>query len=220
VLVGAGSLLSYLASSPELEVARVSVAGNNILTAQDVEATAGVTGVNLLWVRPEEIVNRLKLLPPVDGASASLILPNSVSIRLREREPAAIWLKEDVPFLVDAEGLVLAARPTSRELMVVRDTSRRPVGPGSRVDAEVIRSLPSLDRMLNTAFGAQERRYEYAPDIGITVIPAGQPRIVFGTSDDLEWKVGAVQSIVQHLQSARAGAELIDVRFSDRAYYR
>jgi hypothetical protein len=176
--------------------------------------------VNILWVRQDEIVNRLKLLPPIESASTSLTLPSSVSIRVSERQPAAVWVKEDVPFLVDAEGLVLAARPANRELMVVRDTSRRPVGPGSRVDAQVVRSLPGLDRMLNSAFGTQERRYEYAPELGLTVIPTGQPRLLFGTSDDLEWKVGAVQSIVQHLQSTRAGAELIDVRFSDRAYYR
>jgi cell division protein FtsQ len=201
-------------------VTNVAVSGNSILTAQEVEAASGVGGVNILWIRQADIVSRLKLLPPVESASSSLSLPNSVSIRVSERQPVAIWVKDDVPFLVDAEGLVLAARPADRELMVIRDTSPRPVGPGSRVDAQVVRTLPGLDRMLNAAFGAQDRRYEYAQDTGLTIIPTGQPRLLFGTSDDLEWKVSAVQSIVQHLQSSRAGAELIDVRFSDRAYYR
>jgi cell division septal protein FtsQ len=220
ILLGTSGLLYHVASSPEFRVSRVSVEGNRLLTAAEVEAVASVSGVNVFWVRRSELNQRLRLLPPVESADLSLELPDRAQIRVKERDPAAIWLVGDTPFLVDRQGLVLAARPTDRPLMVIRDTSNQPLTPGARVNAEAIGSLADLDSLLARIFGAQQRRYEYSPETGINVVQTVGPRLILGNSVDLEWKMAAIQTITRHLQANRASAELIDVRFSDRPYYR
>src|SRR5437016_2904089 len=77
-------------------------------------AAASATGLNIFWVRRSELSQRLRLLPPVESADVSLELPGHLVIQVKEREPAAICLAGGTPFLVDGDGLVLAARPPSR----------------------------------------------------------------------------------------------------------
>ena len=220
VLLGASALLYHLASSPEFTISGVSVGGNRVLTAGEIEAAASATGLNIFWVRRSELSQRLRLLPPVESADVSLELPGHLVIQVKEREPAAIWLAGGTPFLVDGDGLVLAARPPSRPLMVVQATSDEALMPGDRVNVDAVRSVATLDTLLTRAFGSQQRRFEYTPETGINVVQTAGPRLILGTGDELEWKVAAIQTIVRHLEATRAPAELIDVRFSDRPYYR
>jgi hypothetical protein len=220
VLLGASGLLYDLASSPEFQVSRVSVAGNRLLTAEELEATASVGGRNLFWIRRSDVSQRLRLLPPVESATVSLGLPDHVSIQVKERDPVAIWLAGEIPFLVDRDGLVLAARPAGQPLMVVRDTSNQPLSPGSRVSADAVRSVGIVDDLLSRTFGQQPRQYEYAADSGLNVVQSVGPRLILGNGDDLPWKVAAIRAIAGHLEATRTTAELIDVRFGDRPYYR
>jgi hypothetical protein len=54
----------------------------------------------------------------------------------------------------------------------------------------------------------------------MNVVQSVGPRLILGGADDLGWKMAALQTIVRHLQSERTTAELIDVRFRERPYYR
>src|SRR5918912_1479655 len=71
VLLGASALLYHLASSPEFTISGVSVGGNRVLTAGEIEAAASATGLNIFWVRRSELSQRLRLLPPVESADVS-----------------------------------------------------------------------------------------------------------------------------------------------------
>jgi cell division septal protein FtsQ len=209
-----------LVSSPEFSISRVTVAGNKLLTAGEVEAAASASGLNAFWVRRAELAQRLQLLPAVESAEVSVELPDHLLIQLREREPVAIWLAGDTPYLVDRDGLILAARPPDRALMTIRDTSNQPLAPGSRVSADAVRGVDGLDQLLTRTFGAQARHYEYAAETGLTVTQEIGPRLVLGSGDGLETKVAVIQTIVHHLQNERKSAGIIDVRFGDRPYYR
>jgi hypothetical protein len=215
-----GGLVYWVASSPEFSASRVSIAGNRLMTAGELEAVASVSGVNLFWLRPAELGQRLRLLPPVESANVSLELPDHVLIEVKEREPVAIWLAGDTPFLVDRDGLLLAARPAARPLTMIRDVSNQALAPGSRVNVDAVRNISVLENLLAQTFGPQPRQYEYAHESGINVIQAIGPRLVIGATDDLEWKIGAIQAIVRHLEANRVSAQLIDVRFADRPYFR
>ena len=83
-----------------------------------------------------------------------------------------------------------------------------------------MRTAAQLDGLLSERFGIQERQFQYAPDTGVQVIQAVGPRLVIGSGEHLEWKIASIESIVRHLESTRTTAELIDVRFGDRPYFR
>jgi cell division septal protein FtsQ len=220
VLFGAASLLYDVASSPEFQATEVRISGNRLLAPQELEAVASVGGLNLFWVRSADIVQRLRLLPPVESARVIPSLPNAITIDVKEREPVAIWQAGEVPFLVDSDGLVLAARPADRPLMVIHDTSNQQLLPGDRVDGDAVRSVTAIDEQLTRAFGSQVRSYDYSSETGLNIVQANGPRLVLGGSDQLESKIAAIQTISRYLEANRATAELIDVRFSDRPYFR
>lgn len=220
LLLGASGLLYDLASSPRLQVSRVSVTGSRLLQPAEVEAAAAVDGLNLFWIRASDVDRRLRQLPPVESTEVALELPDAVLIRVKERQPVAIWQAGEVSFLVDRDGLILAAGATDQPLMVVRDTSGQPLTPGRRVDAAAVRGVGELDGRLRQSFGPQQRQYEYAQETGLNVVQNIGPRLIIGGGDNLDWKMAAIRTIVRYLESSRLSAELIDVRFGDRPYYR
>jgi cell division septal protein FtsQ len=191
-----------------------------LLTPDEIELTASASGLNLFWIRRAELGRRLQLLPPVESAWVSLELPDHLLIEVKEREPVAIWLTADTPFLVDRDGLVLAVREPSRPLLVVQDPTNQQLTPGDRVNADAVRNVANLDALLAATFGSQQRQYQYLLSTGMNVVQSVGPRLILGGSDDFDWKITAIQTILRHLESERKSAELIDVRFRERPYYR
>lgn len=220
VLLGASVLLYDLASSSEFRITRVSVSGNRLLAGDELEQAAAVGSLNIFWVRRSELSQRLEQLPPIESALVSLELPDHLRIEVKERDPVAIWLTGDTPFLVDADGLVLAARSAGRPMLVIRDTASQTLTSGSRVNADVVRTVVKLEPLLTEALGARLRHYEYSPESGLNVLQEPGPRLILGNGDDLNWKVMAIQAITRHLESTRTKADLIDARFGDRPYFR
>jgi cell division protein FtsQ len=220
ILLGSSALLYDLASSVDFSVRHIAVAGNHLLTDDELRAAAGANGRNLFWIRRSELSQRLRQLPPVESADVVLEMPDRLRIEVKERDPVAVWQAVEIPFLVDRDGLVLAARPANRPLSVIVDTSNQSLLPGNKVNANVVRSVSTLDRMLSEVFGPQAREYQYSPDSGLNVVQTVGPRLVFGDGDDLEFKIAAVQTMVRDLEANQITAQLIDVRFDDRPYYR
>jgi hypothetical protein len=220
ILLGVLGLMYDLVSSPEFNTTRVTVAGNQLLATTELESLATANEGNAFWLRRAEIASRLRQLPPVERVEVSLTLPNQVAVRVKEREPVAIWVTGETPFLVDGEGVVLSAGPAARPLAIIRDASNPPLTPGQRVDADAVRTAARLEGLLSERFGAQERQCQYAPETGLQVIQTVGPRLIIGSGEHLAWKIASIESIVRHLEASRTSAELIDVRFGDRPYFR
>lgn len=220
VLLASSGLLYDLASSPTFGVARLTVVGNRLVAPGEVEALAALNGQNLFWLERSKIAQIVRQLPPVGQAEVVLELPDRVLIQLGEREPVAIWVTGDVPYLIDREGIVLAARPAPGPLPIVRDALNQPVAPGQRVPADPVRTATRLDGLLATEFGPRERQFVFAPDTGLQVIQAVGPRLIIGDGQQLEWKISTIRAVAGYLASTRTSAELIDVRFGDRPYFR
>lgn len=220
VLLGVSALVYDLVASPEFRVRSISVSGNQLLDVEEARTAASVDGALIFWVRRVDVEARLRSLAPVAAADVWLQLPDRVHLVLREREPVAVWQAGNTSHLVDGEGRILAVQRSELPLLTVRDGSGQPLSPGSRVSADALRAAAGLDARLSAVLGPGPRTYEYLPDTGINVMQPGLPRLIFGASDDLDWKVEAIQAVLRHLAEQRQRAQLVDVRFRDRPYYR
>jgi cell division septal protein FtsQ len=220
ILLGSSSLLYDVASSPVFAVSHIAVLGNRLVSEAELEDAARVGGLNLFWIRRADIVSALMSLPPVESAEVSLELPDNLVIRIAERQPAAVWMAGETPFLVDRDGRVLAAGQPEAPLLVIYDRSGQPLGPGQRVSADAVQIVARLDGLLGQSLGPQQRQYEWSADSGLNVVQGVGPRLVIGNADNLEWKIGAIGGIERYLEGNRITAELIDVRFGDRSFYR
>jgi cell division septal protein FtsQ len=218
LLFGASGLLYHVAASDGFRIERVVVVGSQLVPSAEIERTAAVEGLNIFWVREEEVGHRLQAIAAVQSARARTVLPDRLEVRIVERAPVAVWQNGGVSYLVDSEGRVLQATDRAVALPTIHDIGQQPVQVGSRVDRSALTTMFQLQQLLPRVAGVTPRELEYGPDTGVTVVQEAGPRVRFGGDDDLEWKVNALVALRRELDRQGQRPQLIDLRFKDRPY--
>ena len=220
LLFGASGLLYHVATSDDFRIGQVVVAGNQLLSTSEIEATAAVHGANIFWLKREEVRQRLQALPAVHSAQVTPYLPNRLEIRIAERRPAAVWQAGAAAFLIDDRGHVLGPARDDRALITIRDLEPTELRPGAVVDAEAVATTARLRTLLPTVARTSPREFEYSRGAGLSAVVDFGPRVRFGDGQDLEWKAHALAAVRRELERSGQRAELIDLRFGDRPYVR
>lgn len=222
LLVGVGWALSEGATAPALRLSRVALYGNQLVPSDEILAALSVEGMNVFTVRSARIERSLEANPAIETAQVRPRLPDAIQVTIAERTPVAIWDTGARAILIDAGGLALReGRPNSPGplLPVVYAPDGPVVEPGERVDPDAVRMAQSIAPRLES-LGLARARIEYRPTRGVTLVGPGSPRVALGFGDNLEPKLSAYVAIRRHIDQTRAQAELIDVRFLERPYFR
>ena len=134
--VRAGALLAMLlcaaavygvASASAFGYATLRVDGVTFTAADEVEAAIDVTlGQNLVSLVTAPLEARLRELPTVRDADISVTLPDTLIVRIEEREAILIWRVGARRYLVDIDGALFArlgeeGPPDAAKLPVVED---------------------------------------------------------------------------------------------------
>jgi hypothetical protein len=109
-------------------------------------------GANLVRLRTDTLIDALRAIPTVRDAHVSIELPDTVRVRIDEREPILIWATGTSQFLVDRAGLLFAPATGDAalaDLRVIHDTraSTAQLSVGSTldpIDLDVATRLGSL----------------------------------------------------------------------------
>jgi cell division protein FtsQ len=220
LLFGASGLLYHVAASDDFRITHVDVTGAQLVSAAEIEQVADTNGLNIFWVRQEEVGHRLQAIAAIQSARVTTVLPNHLEVRIVERAPVAVWQSGDTSFLVDADGRVLRTIDQPVTLPTIHDVGTQPLQVGSKVDARALATTFKLQQLLPGVATLQPKEFEYSPETGVTVLADSGAHVRFGFDDDLEWKVAALVAIRRDLARAGQQAELIDLRFKDRPYVR
>jgi cell division septal protein FtsQ len=220
LLFGASGLLYHVAASDGFRIERVVVVGSQLVPSAEIERTAAVEGLNIFWVREEEVGHRLQGIAAIQSARARTVLPDRLEVRIVERAPVAVWQNGGMSYLVDAEGRVLQVTDKAVALPTIRDVGSQPVKLGDTVDRAALTTMFRLQQLLPRVAGLTPRELEYGLDTGVTVVSDAGPRVRFGEDDDLEWQVSALVAVRRELERSGQRPELIDMRFKDRPYVR
>src|SRR5579859_5677055 len=235
LLVSAGWVVYDSASSDRFRVHSVHVQGNVLLSRSEVERAAAVSGVNVFWVDRAQVTARLRNLALVQSAEVSAALPDTVEIAIVERQPAAFWVSGDRSYLVDREGVILKAvdaetqqaracagqpcDPRLAPLPTVAQLDGQPLTPGDRVDAGALATSARLATLLPAA-GVEPMGFEWSQDFGLEVPTRDGWRARFDDGGNVEQQVISLRSIRDELSRTHNVAQVIDVRFQDRPYFR
>jgi POTRA domain, FtsQ-type len=235
LLVGAGWLVYDCGSSDRFQVRSVRVQGNVLLSQAEVENVAAVIGANVFWVDRGQVAARVRALPLVQRVEVGAILPNTVEVSIVERQPAAFWVSGDQSFLVDGEGVILkpvdaetqqaracAGQPCDPRLAplpTVAQLDAQPLTPGDRVDARALATSARLVSLLPTV-GVQPLGFEWSRGNGLEVPTRDGWRARFDDAGNLDQQLASLRAVRDELARTRVAAELIDVRFQDRPYFR
>jgi hypothetical protein len=205
------------------------------LSQAEVESVAAVTGANIFWVDRGQVVARLLDLPVVQRAEIRVALPDTVEISIVERQPAAFWVSGDWSYLVDREGVILKAvdaetqqaracagqpcDPRLAPLPTVAQLDAQPLTPGDHVDASALVASARLATLL-PGVGVEPLAFEWNHDSDLEVPTREGWRARFDDAGNVDQQVAALQAIRDQLTRTRVTAQLIDLRFGDRPYFR
>ncbi|HEX9466008.1 MAG TPA: FtsQ-type POTRA domain-containing protein [Alphaproteobacteria bacterium] len=139
---------------------RVETPADEVLHVLDVSRNEPI-----LSFQPALAKAELEKLPWVKSASVERRLPNTVYVRLTEREPLALWQRHGQLTLIDRDGVEIAGVDAARfgNLPVV-------VGPGAPPRAAGLLALlatePDLARRVTAAVRVGDRRWNLRLDMG------------------------------------------------------
>jgi cell division protein FtsQ len=127
---------------------------------------------SLLRYNPEAARQRVEALPWVWRATVTRVLPDTVEVRVTERTPIALWLREGSASLVDGEGRELARVPPSTQEKLPRIS-----GPGAPEAAAklfaILRKHPALAARVRVSERIGKRRWSLDLDNGSRIhLPA------------------------------------------------
>lgn len=143
-----------------LRVENILISGRARASRWQIERAAHVErGMPILAFDPYEAKERLEMLAWVRAATVERRLPDTVMIRISEREPLALWQLHGQLALIDAEGVVITRWKLERfwKLPLV-------VGQGAPKEAaEMLRQIkahPRLNRRVKALVRVSDRRWD------------------------------------------------------------
>jgi cell division protein FtsQ len=217
LLIGALTVLAYVATSPRFSVRDVQVEGAGVMKAEDVAALAGAQGESIWFVDAARIVERLQTSPYVEAATVDVLLPDRLEIAISERRPEIRWQTGGQRFLVDATGLVLGVDTTGAltNTLVIEDRGGGPVKPNDRLDTGTLELARALALRLPRELGIAPAAIGWEVGAGISITTPDRRTIVFGSDENLEEKL----AILQLLLKDQTAFTYLDLRPST-PYYR
>jgi len=150
-----------LTTTKLLAINTVEVSGLKRVSKSDVMALAGISqGQNLLAFKPAAAESGLRKNPWIKYAKVSRLVPDTVSIELKERIPAAL-VKLEAMYVMDADGVIFKEFTNSDNLdlpVVTGFTAQDLKQDELKQDEDgAQRGLLDLIRILNTRAGFNAR---------------------------------------------------------------
>jgi cell division protein FtsQ len=194
-----------------MQVADVLVEGRDRVPAPQVLDALHVThGEPILAYDAEAARLRLEALPWVETATVERRLPDTIYVRLTERQPFALWQHNGRYHLVDAKGSVI-------ETQDIAQWARLPlvVGDGAPKAAEefllMLAAEPDIARRMKAAVRVGDRRWNLTLDGDIEVrLPEENPAVALGALADMERQGKLLEKDIR----------AIDLRIPDRMVVR
>ncbi|MGB9792177.1 MAG: cell division protein FtsQ/DivIB [Thermacetogeniaceae bacterium] len=204
--------LYYFSQSPLFAVQRIEVEGLQRLTRSELIQESGLSkGQNIFRIDTNQVKKRLQKDPLIEQVAVKRFLPHTVIIRIKERQPRALFLAGSTLLVIDANGYCLDRVSAGRSYDLPVITGLKPSSKelGEKVSSsEDMRLLlavltPELQSFFSE-FNLSERHRI------IAYSREGIP-ILLGSSEDLEKKIEVAISLLKSITSLPP-VEYIDVR--------
>lgn len=194
-----------------LAIDQILVEGRTETAPDALRVALGVgRGDPILAFDPDAARARLEALAWVRGARVERRLPDTVYLRIVERQPLALWQRDGGLALVDAEGVVLQRNGLDRfarlPVLVGEDAPRNAARLLALMDSE-----PDLKRRVRAAVWVGNRRWNLRLDNGIDIrLPEDDPGAAWARLAALERRHGLLSRDIQ----------FVDLRQPDRLIMR
>lgn len=225
-LGGAYLLTQQVAQAKTLYVDRITVRGNERLSTGEVMVLLeGLRGQHLLAVDLGEWQRRLLSSPWVEEAAVRRVLPSTVEVSVREREPMAIGRVGYDLYLIDPAGRIIdefGPDYAQFDLPVVDGLATAPSAAGPLIDEERALLANRLIAALNRNKGLYRRisQIDVAnPRDAVVILKDDTALVHLGDGQFLE-RLQAYVELAPTLRQQVPEIEYVDLRFENRVYVR
>ena len=162
-----GAEFSALARDNGLTLQMIHIAGAE-RTAHDaiLHATGIEMGVDIFAFDVADVRSRVEELPWVKSVRVERVLPESLEIKVTERQPYALWQRQGALWLIDNSGApIIETEPelfTSLPLLVGEGA---PAAVGAFVS--ILKATPELERRITSLIRVGQRRWDLILDTGV-----------------------------------------------------
>jgi len=191
-------------------VRQIHLSGNE-RTAEEAafEALDAVQGASIFALDPAAARKRLLALPWVAGAEVSRQLPDTVSVRLIEKRPFALWRNGADLAIVERSGAVITREGTEAFRLPVISGEGAPEAAAQFLDAlGAFKATGARVRMIERL---GQRRWDLKLDGGVTV---RLPEVGW------EFQLGELEKLIATKGVLDRDVEIIDLRYPDNLIFR
>ncbi len=211
LIICAGALY-FMGTSEMFFVESILVEDNLSVPTKELVDASEALHVNILFLRLDEIEERVRKLADVSDASVSYEWPNILHVHVVERKPILVWESGKQSAWVDESGHIFPARSTLTNTLAIRDVD-------NQARTEIDARLLVLAKLLPATFPAV-KRLDYSESKGLSFSDERGWRIILGQPEQLTAKLAMVQALSAHLIAQKIEPEYIDVRLPERAFYK
>ncbi len=216
---------ALVATAGSLRVANLAVFGNQRLSTGEVLSLLdGLRGRHILGIDLGEWQQRLQSSAWVEEATLRRVLPATIEVRIRERQPMAIGRVASALYLVDANGVVVDEYgPTYADLDLPMVDGMGGAGPGKGVMDEARVSLAGR------VIAGLAARPDLLGKVSLIDVSNAHDAVVMLEGDTAMLRLGEeafVERLQQYLdlgdalRERVAAIDYVDLRFPERLYVR
>ena len=224
VLLGAGIYFAW--TLPNFRVPAATLAGNQMLSAEEIESVLRLNGAPVFLVVPSDVEYALRVnFPEIVSADVSVELPNKVTATIVERQPVIRWEQDGAYAWVDAEGVIFRPRGEAQGLVVVSASGSPPAGQKSESDplapvpfvaAPIIESIRLLAPHV-----PQGSVLLYNPKFGLGWVDGRGWTVWFGSkAEETDVRLRVYSALVDSLSQRGITPSFINVAYPGAPYYR
>lgn len=223
-----GFLLYTLWNSPTFRVSEIEVRGLRRLSAQDINAAAGVAGKPVFTLVPEELRAGLQAaFPELSSVSLEVSLPAQVRVTVEERLPVLAWQQGEQTLWIDAEGIAFPPRGEAGALVRVEAQSAPPdLAEKPEAGAPGIPKRWISPQLVSAALVMSENTPKdtpllYTREHGLGWRDRRGWNVYFGTDvQDIEMKLRVYKAIVKRIKNEDVRPAFVSVEYVHAPYIR
>jgi cell division protein FtsQ len=213
--------LTYVAlRSSYLTVQQIKVEGTQTLDQASLAQLSDLEGASMLRLPTDQARENLLAIPSVRSVSFERSWPHTITMKVEERTPVAFWSVSGHDYVVDEEGVVIAAgAPDGPAPRIVEIADGKTLSPGDRVHPDAVafarRIMAESPRFLDENVDV----LEYRAGVGVTVVFNGGLRVTFGDERSYEYKIAVLSQLLDKLTKQGVAPKTVDLRFGERVTY-
>jgi len=218
VTVLAGFIVLLWQGESYFRVAAIRVEGANELKAEEILQAGGISeGMSIFLLGEGEISTRIKeQLPRAEKVEIKRELPETVVIKVKEREPAGYVMTADGFWLIDKQGVIMAyAGEPQENYPLISGIDGRKVIPGAYIDCPArVEALQNFFASWSGEEGLEIEKLDLQETYNLIAYTVDGLEIWFGEGKDMDHKMRLIKESLPYIDPA-TGARL-DVRCGKR----